>query len=284
MIKIVPTKKWKRFATGIFRDIPAEVYHDPSGGLSRTIAAKIAFESPAHALHEMHHPEPPTIFMEMGSLVHLSCLEPEKLKGSYFVRPAENEDGDSWDGRKIWCKEWVKAHASLPRLSPEQEQQVLGCTAALRANPTMAGMLAVGHPELSVYADYQGTILRCRPDLIAEDIDGKIWVLDIKKCQDASLGAFSRQSRSLHRDFQEAWYRMVLKLAGVTVDRFVFAAVEEKPPHGVGLYRIAEKNIMDIQPSIHYAIDLWRQCVETGNWPGYTASIQEVAWRNFVWE
>jgi hypothetical protein len=296
MINPLPGFEWRPGLTGIFSNLDSDVYHrhTPFSGLSRSIAEKIVFESPAHAKEEIDNPKEATKFMNMGSLVHCGTLEPRNLAESYYVRPdtrpAEKDcravrdrrarpgDPIEWDGKAGYCKTWIEQHSNRPIISAEDERNMLDCINALKSNPTMAGMLKVGQSELSVFAEYDGVLVKCRPDLIAVDGNGSTWVLDIKKCQNASEPVFRAESRRAHRDFQEAWYRWVLGLAGIRVDNFVFAGVEEGPPHGVGIYRIANKNVEATMPKIIQAVDLWRQCQETGEWPGYTPAVVEIGW------
>ena len=292
MISALPYTAWQPGLLGAFSGIPNEVYHDSGKGksvseriskygLSRSIAEKLILKSPAHCKEAMDNPKDPTKFMEFGTLVHCGTLEPEKLDGSYMVRPDTNpvDPEDKWHGNKKWCKNWLAIFKGTTILSVEEEKMLQGCVLALKSNLTLNGMLRTGQAELSVFAKKDDVLLKCRPDLIAEDAQRRTWVLDIKKCQDASFFAFQNESRRVHRDFQEAWYRYVLGLAGVHVDQFVFAAVEEEPPHGVGLYRIGPTNVEAMVPKVHEAIDRWFTAVESGEWPGYHHEVQEIGWK-----
>jgi hypothetical protein len=295
-MNILPAFDWSPGITGIFEGIPNRDYHLPHSGLSRSIAEKIVFRSPAHAKQDLDEPKEATSAMTMGTLVHCGVLEPERLAASYYVRPdhrfaekdctavknglAKPGDPIPWDGKAGSCKRWLAEHSDREVLSTEDEHNLLGCIKALKANPTVGGMLSVGKAELSVFVDYKGTILKCRPDLLACDKMGNIWDLDIKKCQDSSYWTFRRESMKAHRDFQEAWYRFVLSLVGIEVNQFLFVGVEELPPHGVGDYRIAAKTVTAAIPLVHQAIDEWKRCVETGDWKGYPPEIREMEWGN----
>lgn len=280
-LNVQPIESWEPLKSGIFRGLSNEKYHDPKTGLSRSIGQEIVFKSPSHGKEAMDNPEEPTKFMTFGTLVHCAVLEPENLLSSYYVRPdcAWNDPEDKWHGNKKWCKAWLQAKMDRPSISAKEEQQVKGCTAALKSNKTMAGMLSVGSAELSCFAFFEGVWVKCRPDLIAYDAQGGLWVLDIKKCQDATYGSFLRESRRLRRDFQQAWYEFVLSLLGLTVSKFVFAAVEENAPHGMALYEIDPKNVTAARPKVIEAIDKYRQCAESGEWPGLPGDIKTLEWR-----
>lgn len=295
VIDVIPYKGWTPVEIGIYSGMPSPVYHKTTHGLSRSIAEKLVFKSPLHAKEAMDAPREPTKFMEMGTLIHCGTLEPELLERSYYVRPntrpAEKDcsavkqglarpgDPVPWDAKAGFCKMWNAAHADRSIITIEDEKRMKGCIGALKANPIISGMLRSSFSELSVFAKWDDVMLKCRPDLIATDAIGQTWVLDIKKCQDASFFVFQGESRRVHRDFQEAWYRFVLGLAGINVDHFVFAGVEEEPPHGVGIYRISPLNVEAMMPKVHQAIDLWFHSVESGEWPGYPKEVIEIGWK-----
>ena len=295
MIIPLPYSEWEPGKVGVFSGVPNDVYHRRMAGLGSTIASKLVFRSEAHAKEALDNPKEPTSFMEMGTLVHCGTLEPERLASSYYVRPetrpaekdctavkqglAKPGDPIPWDSKAGFCKAWNAEHFDRTILTVKDEKTLKGCVGALKANPTLAGMLQPGQSEISVFAKAGDVLLKCRPDLIATDVREQLWVLDIKKCQDGSFFVFQGESRRVHRDFQEAWYRFVLELAGIQVDHFVFAAVEEAPPHGVAIYRINSTNVESMKPKVQEAIDKWFSACESGEWPGYHGEVQEIGWK-----
>ena len=290
-----PYIEWKPGKVGVFSGVPNDVYHQRTSGLGSTIASKLVFRSASHAKEALDNPKEPTSFMEMGTLVHCGTLEPNRLASSYYrrpeTRPAEKDctavkaglakpgDPIPWDSKAGFCKAWNAEHSGLPIITVENEKTLIGCVGALKANPTLAAMLKTGQSELSVFAKTGDVLLKCRPDLIATDDRGQVWVLDIKKCQDGSFFVFQGESQRVHRDFQEAWYRFVMEAAGIHVDHLVFAAVEEAAPHGVAIYRINSVNVDAMKPKVQEAIDKWFSAIESGEWPGYHGEVQEIGWK-----
>jgi hypothetical protein len=290
-----PYSEWEPGKVGVFSGVPNDVYHKRTSGLGSSIASKLVFRSASHAKEALDNPKEPTSFMEMGTLVHCGTLEPARLASSYYVRPetrpaekdcsavkqglAKPGDPIPWDNKAGYCKKWNEDHYDRPRLTVSEEKTLKGCIGALKANPTLAGMLQTGMSELSVFAKAGDVLLKCRPDLLATDGRGQLWDLDIKKCQDGSFFVFQNESRKARRDFQEAWYRFVLESAGIHVDHFVFAAVEEDPPHGVGIYRISSTNVEAMKPKVQEAIDKWFSACESDEWPGYHGEVQEIGWK-----
>jgi hypothetical protein len=271
---------------GIFTML-AEDYHDESKGLSRSMAQRIVSKSAEHMRYEQDNPTDPTKFMDFGTLTHCSSLEPETLKEQYYVRPScypTKEGYKPWHGGADWCEKWKAAHSDRIIISAEEETMVSGCSQKVRSHPLIGGMLKVGQVEQSYFArDPQtGLMLRCRTDLTARDDQNLLWVADIKKVQEASRWAFTKTCRKMRYAFQECFYRYVLSLLGLEVHAFVFVAVEEKPPHGLGVFRIhseREDKVAAEETNVRLAIDTYVQCKEQGSWPGYPDAIQTIDWR-----
>jgi len=91
---------------------------------------------------------------------------------------------------------------------------------------------------------------------------------------------FQRHARAMRYDFQEAWYRRVLQAAGLEVTRFRFVAVEENPPHGCASYTIDPETVRQQDANVQLAMDLYRQCVESGEWPGYSDG-KMIGWKGY---
>lgn len=278
---------YRENTSGIFL-MPAKEYHDEKKGLSRGMALEILQRSLEHMRYSTDHPDEPTKFMEFGTLVHCATLEPETLAEQYHVTPetylAEDGKKKNWHNGANFCKDWNKAHADRICITKEAETMVKACCARIRGNPFLASMLRVGHVERSCFAKcpQTGIWLRSRPDLLAWDRGGRLWVLDIKKTQDATARGFRKAIRNMRYDFQEAWYRRVLELLGYKVEGFLFCAVEEQPPHGLGIFKIAFDKVANQMPRVQQAIDFYAQAKEQNTWTGYTDEIQEIDWREAV--
>lgn len=273
---------------GIF-EMPAEEYHDEAKGLSRSMAKEIVYKTPEHMRYGQDNPKPPTKFMEFGTLVHCASLEPHTLNEQFYIQPSmyPTKDGfKPWHGGADWCDKWKAAHSDRICITADDAQMVMGCTTKIRNNPVVRGMLIAGEVEQSFFArDPQtGLMLRCRTDLMAKDEQGKVWVADIKKTQDASPNEFAKACRKMRYAFQECFYRYVMSLLGVEVFQFVFVVVEEKPPHGLVLYRIHSETSDKVkaeEEKVRLAIDTYVQSKEQGVWPGYPERITDVDWKDY---
>lgn len=91
--------------------------------------------------------------------------------------------------------------------------------------------IRTGQPEVSLFGEAHGLPVRCRPDVLFEDIDGSITIVSWKTCA-GGLSAPARWSRvyryQRHYDLADALYIDIVRqsypgrsvgLIGVTVDR-----------------------------------------------------------------
>ena len=267
---------------GLWKNVPPDKYHREGAGLSRSMAQTLVFQSPLHMRWEQDNPKDETKAMRLGSLVHLACLDPAKLKGSYYVRPEtypNNGDEKPWHHSALWCRQWLTDHSDRPVVTVDDEMLMLGCVLSLHTHPLVRSLISCGHAEVSAFSRHDNIRLRARPDLIATDDEGRIWVLDIKKCQDASTDGFTRHARTYRLPFQQSWYRYVLSLIGIEVFQFLFVAVEEKPPHGVAVFKLDPMIVDSQNEAVHMAIDIYTQCIESGKWPGYDETTRMISWR-----
>lgn len=118
-----------------------------------------------------------------------------------------------------------------------------------------------------------GCRIKCRTD---------IWnpntriITDLKFVEDASPIGFERHVRKFRYHVQDAFYKYVFEQAGIDVDKFVFIAVEKKPPYLIGVYELSFDKIMDGQEAFRRNLDTYAECVTTGQWPEYTNGIIEI--------
>lgn len=278
-LNILNSSQWRPGTAGTYSGLTSDQYHQEASGFSNSMAKDLVFESPEHMRWEMDHPTPPTEAMIMGTMVHTSVLEPEKFPHCYHLEPREypaDKGNKPWHGGSTYCKAWNAAHADKPILSGSDVDHIGGCKLALMYHPIMSRAITVGIAELSIFAFHDDLMLKCRPDLLFRDATGDLWCLDIKKVQKATRIAFQRDALDKHYDFQEAWYRYVMSLAGIELRGFIFLAVEEQSPHGVCAFRWSKESVDACMPQVHQAIDSYTQCKEQNIWPGYTKAIVEI--------
>jgi exodeoxyribonuclease VIII len=95
--------------------------------------------------------------------------------------------------------------------------------------------------------------------------------VDVKTTEDASASAFAKSIANYRYHVQDAHYR-----EGFERDRFVWIAVEIKPPYAVAVY-MDDSDMLALGQS-HRDTDLrtYAECKAKNEWPGYPEVIQSI--------
>jgi hypothetical protein len=168
--------------------------------------------------------------LEIGTAFHDLVLE----GGQTVLCGPETRRGSVWKDAK------AEADAAGKTLLTEGEYYMVSemAESCLR-QPRIHAL--VRHPEamieqsIFVTCPETGLELKCRPDCYVKE---KQVCLDLKSTVDAGphRGEFEKQVWNLNYHVQGAFYAYVLKLAGLPVTYFAFAAVEKTPPYATCLH------------------------------------------------
>jgi len=236
---------------GVYKNLDMETYHaDPA--LSRSDIVRM--------LRSMLHfkfyskPEGSSSHFRVGTALHKLVLE--------GIPPVVNE----FDGRTKQGKEFLETNPDA--ISAKEADLV--CAMAEQVAPYFSGS---GTAEVSYFweevseLDTVAIMCKCRPDWIN---DGVIYDLKTTR-RDARFFHYDIKDYSL--DVQTLWY-----LRGVgqfePVYAFRFVVVEKDPPHGVMVYEIEDLSITE--QKVNEVLSKYRQCLKTGEWPGYSNEIVKV--------
>jgi hypothetical protein len=218
--------------------------------------------------------------MDDGSTVHAMMLGQEHLiqkistaygpktkKKELIGLPVKTYQSDAAQEER----DEIRAAGKIPVLH-HRLPELLACKAAALEQLKLADdghvFLAPGRNEVTVVAREGDVWLRCLVDRLP---NGLTLPLGDLKCTEMSAapGDWERRLRSEYA-FQDAFYRRVL--AGVEgVDRppMRFGVIELDPPHGV-VINAADTILRSIaETEVERAIQRWRMCITTGNWPCY---------------
>ncbi len=234
---------------GVYKNLDMEAYHaDPA--LSRSDIVRM--------LRSMRHfkfynkPESSSPHFRVGTALHRLVLE--------GVPPVVNE----FDGRTKQGKEFQEINPDA--ISAKEADLV--CAMAEQVAPYFSGP---GIAEVSYFwediAEPDAVMCKCRPDWIE---DGVIYDLKTTR-RDARYFHYDIRDYSL--DVQAFWY---LKGVGQfePVYAFRFVVVEKDPPHGVLVYEIEDLSITEQR--VNEVLSKYRQCLKTGEWPGYSDEIVKI--------
>lgn len=263
---------------GIYDGLDEVIYHsDPvlGGSLSVSGAKKLLPPSvPAKFDYERKHPSPPTKAMELGTAAHKLVLG----TGPRIV----HIDADDW--RKKATQEQgkeVRAEGGVPLLTKDY-LVVQEMAAAIRAHPVAGALFDPdrgGQPERSLFwqDDRFGVWRRSRLDWMSPLDRGRPVIGDFKTCESADKAAVARSTANYRYFMQSPWYvDAVAALTGVTCG-FVFVFQEKTPPYLVAVRQLGEDAEMAGRMLNDRALEIFRDCDESGIWPGYGEEIEDIA-------
>jgi hypothetical protein len=251
---------------GLYDGVDETAYHDGSAFAEPTISCsdcKLLAKPGGAALWHWRqgNPEPPRKEFDVGSAAHALILG----TGPQIVCvPGEWRTKE----KKAEVADW-RAQGILPLHSADY-RAVFGMYKAVTSHPVAAGLLASApHREATGLVEGPGgQWLRCRFDAI-----GGAGIVDLKTCQSADPATFARKAIELGYHQQAAWYRDMAQELGVTAGPFRFIAVEKTPPYLVSVIELDEATEDLGRDANQRAIDTYRHCLATDEWPGYPTDI-----------
>nr|BFD90677.1 hypothetical protein KitaXyl93_20370 [Kitasatospora sp. Xyl93] len=239
-----------------------EQYHAdpvPGGSLSSTGARRL-LECPAKFRWEQDHRQAPKAEFDFGTAAHQEVLG----RGDGIVVV----DADSWrtNAAKAAADE-ARARGMVPLL-PRDYAVVQAMADAIRRHP-IAGPLfsGAGVAEESLFwrDEATGVWRRARPDWRV----GRI-LADYKTTTDASDEAISKTILNYGYHLQGDWYRAGARALGLIEEpAFLLVFQEKAAPY---LVHVVEMTAVTLRIGHHrnrQALALYRECVESGYWPGY---------------
>jgi len=248
-----------------------EAYH-AGPGVSNSGLKLIGDKTPFHfwgrylAPNRNRHASTPGQFT--GTAFHAASLEPEKFEAEYVVANFKDKRAA---GYKAWAEQQSK-HI----LMAHEMSNVLGMRRSLYAHPVAGGLLrGGGQYEFSAYAEdpETGVLVRARADFMSDSG----WIVDLKKCQDASEAGCRKAIENYGYWQQDPFYLDVFTLAGGEPPRgFVFVFVEEEFPHAVNVVYLSEDDRHRGRRTYRNNLNLYAHCLERNEWPGYGTQASEL--------
>jgi len=246
------------FEPGIYDGISNAAYHaDPA--LGSTSLKTLATKTPAHYQHDLTHPKFSDAFT-LGTAVHSVILE-DDIAGIVVVT-ADN-----------WLTKAAKEHRAValaegkqPLLGKEFDQ-VMAMRDAVFNHPKAAELFNGHKAEQSVFWDEGGQMFKCRPDAWGPGL-----LVDLKTTVDASPSTFGKTAHSFGYHQSAAHYIDGVKAATGEEMPFRFVLVEKSAPYLVSVVELDFEAIDYGRQLNDRAKRIYRECVESGNWPGYPAT------------
>ena len=206
----------------------------------------------------------------LGRAAHCRLLEGQAIyKQRYaFGGPVNPHTGKPYGTQTKAFAEWAAVQGK-PVLSDEQVELIEQLAAGLARHEQAIDLLAYGQAEGVVRAEYCGVACQIRPDWVHPHRG----IVDLKTCDD--LTWFEADARRYGYVHQMSFYRAVL--AQVLEQLLVpvhIVAIEKKPPHRCGVWRIDEDALAHAQRENETAIRRLQVCRTRNNWPTHYEEIR----------
>jgi hypothetical protein len=259
-------------------DLTEDAYFgDPvEGGSLSASGAKLLLppSCPAKFKWAQDHPPTPKRAFDLGHVAHKLVLG----KGAEVV-PIEFQ---TYNTKKAQ-QQRDEAHEAgkTPVLIPELEQ-AKGMAAAIRRHPDASALIQHGYgtAERSLFWTDEKTGIgrRARIDWLPDPEASRQFVcVDLKTCVSAHPDDVAKAVNNYRYHLQAAWYLdgiIALGLDPDPVHALVF--VEKVPPFVITVVQPDRDALRMGRELARKALDTFKQCRDTGNWPGYAEGINFV--------
>ena len=262
-------------APGLYRAVPASVYHARVEGLVSKSVLDLIERSPAHYEAWLKGAEgESTTALILGSALHCALLEPAEFERLYAAQP---DFGDCrFKENKARRAEWTAANAGKTLLEPADFTAIAGMCRSVRAHPLAGRMLRDGEPELTLrWTDAEtGLACKARADYYVERFS---MCVDVKTSEDARGSSFSRSVAKYRYHVQHATYADGFRALGAELQHFVFLVIEKRPPYAVALWNVDADAISRGREAARRNMQTLAECIELGAYPGYSTSIETLS-------
>ena len=224
-------------------------------------------KSPAHYLAALTEPEKKTEAFAFGTAFHTLRLEPKLFKKKYAVLP-------KLDMRFKENREHAKKlEESGKTIITEEDFKTMNAMCNSVLSNRYAKVLLNGEHEASYYwiDDMTGIKCKCRPDC-RTDLKSTSVIIDVKTCTDASTDAFMKDCIKYGYDLQAAMYSTGVEAVEQKKHKFVFLAVEKKPPYALNVLEADEFLIRKGYDDFRLYLGMLKECSDSGNFYGYNGA------------
>lgn len=258
---------------GTFTATEEEYHADPcpEPSLSSTLAKELLSKTPLHAwvksprLNPDFEPENKTAF-DLGSAAHTvytgTGAKIHVIDAPAYTSKAAREERDMAYERGL-----------TPLLKGQWERvsdMVRAGRIQLRAHDIkdpFEGALC----EQNFAAVIGGVWCRCRVDAL-HDEDNILY--DFKSTgENPAPDVIGKTISNMGYDLQAAWYRETVEAAIGGRWRFRFVIQEKQPPYLLSVVELSKDWLEMASRRLKRAREVWRRCLDTGEWPGFPAAV-----------
>lgn len=257
---------------GVVYSLPEHSYHH--GPELSSTGAKTLLDCPARYVWQRDHGRPDKKEYDEGHLIH------ELVLGvGQGIRVIAFEDFRSNDAKA------AVADARREHRVPVKRSQLLMAAKArreVRRHPVAGRLVRGGEAEVSMFWTDEETGVRCRGriDYVTKTFGGRDLLVDVKTTSEggAQPWRFSKAVHDYRYHLQAAWYLAGAVATGLVAPdaAYLFVIVEKAAPHPVTVARLDDDALSLGHHLMRRALDTYRECALTDEWPSYSTDIAEL--------
>jgi hypothetical protein len=204
-------------------------------------------------------PEPKAAF-DIGHAAHAMLLEGGKgitvCDYDNWITKAAKEERDM-----------ARFQGFTPVLIADFERTAEMAAIAAEMLKTIGADVSKTSNEVTMIAQIDGATCRTRPDILAGNL-----IIDYKTTG-KPLDQFAKQACSFGYDLQSAMYLDVAKAIEEPCE-WLFLVQETAAPYPCQIFRPTREFLEVGKRKFKEALAIWKNCIETGCWPGYPKDVQ----------
>jgi len=281
-----------------FHTISADEYHAdpcPIPSLSSGILETLLFRSPMHAWEKHARLNPGFVHEEkkcfdLGRASHGLMLENDEASIEVIEAPAYNRKmSDGRNSSDVRDEAYAAGKTPLLRAQYEEVRRMVDAGRAQLASFEGCEHVfdpAHGTAESTMVWEEDGFFFRCRPDWLQDDLRA---VYDLKTTgRTAEPQTWARSQLWPHNGIQAAYYLRGLRALGIASEEtvFRFVAIETVSPYAISIVELTAAALDLAGRQVETAINLWKLCLSTNEWPGYPRQIylaDAPGWESMRW-
>lgn len=250
---------------GFFEDLDEETYHKHPTSLSVS-GAKVLLKAPALYMHQRLNPVYEKTF-DFGTAAHALVLG---VGAELVVHEYDAEKVKSPKATNAWKAQQAEVRKTGGvLLLPEEFATVRAMADKLSEHRLAMRLLAEGQPEVSAFCvdEATGVMRRGRFDWLGPRV-----VVDYKSAVSVDPRELSGRYgviKKLAYDMQASWYLDLARDLGHPVEEFAFIFQMKEPPYLVTVAIVPEDELHDARLRNRLALERFRDCTESGHWPGF---------------
>lgn len=210
---------------------------------------------------------------DIGDAVHAATLEPERYKHDFVCMPQFSGKG-SKKAKEEWCNE----HQGQITLTDEDMRLVNNCAVAIKNHPEASELLSEeGETEMTGIAQMPDSDIWLK--IRVDRLNKKRGILINLKTDatDISPEQYVKRSYNLGYHISAGFYVYVMELiTGVVHDYYLIVVQKDEPIYPVMVYQFTEEAIMEGQVQAMRAINIYKECMASGEWPGIPGGVHSL--------